>query len=399
MQATFLFSFPGLHRDVALRLFIPFPEQRPRTTANFLFLCTGALPPGEILRALKLEPGKNVEFLDVADARKAGLRPFNETALVRLEKGSLVEFGSAASRSIVKGGFLPDEPLRATAGEGDWRDRQAVASMRAYKAGTVLCGNAGLPHTGGSRYYLLLTDFDGDEARRELESCRPLGWVVEGLGAFQTACAGVEVHPRTLAPRKKIPLVACEVAYAYPAPASGEIGGERTGVGSSARPPARETPRERITGRVRPREEEPGEGPEAAARDSTPTEGQTCFFRFGEIYPTGGSIGGRSVGGSAAKRYRAERNAAPEDAEGVLRTTAVWEPLSSSPEGGSQGSFDFFKTQEEAFMNDLEVINETQRSRQQNRARRLGKERATAVAVKTGASPQGVKNKRVKKRY
>lgn len=103
--------------------------------------------------------------------------------------------------------------------------------MRLLRAGTLLCGNIGIVNSNGSRYYLLLRDFnvkrkdngnnvnnknnnnkqkdddDDDNDSNPFSSCIPLGFVTSGLKMFSEAVAQVPVQPRVLLPLKKVELV------------------------------------------------------------------------------------------------------------------------------------------------------------------------------------------------
>lgn len=97
--------------------------------------------------------------------------------------------------------------------------------MRLLRAGTLLCGNIGIVNSNGSRYYLLLRDFNvkssvndskqnkninsrqNDDDSNPFSSCIPLGFVTSGLDMFSDAVARVPVQPRVLLPLRKVELV------------------------------------------------------------------------------------------------------------------------------------------------------------------------------------------------
>ena len=101
-----------------------------------------------------------------------------------------------------------------------------MQQMHLLRAGTLLCGNIGIVNSNGSRYYLLLRDFDvksrhnnsnnnnnnnksmqSNDDSNPFSSCIPLGFVTSGLDMFSDAVARVPVQPRVLLPLKKVELV------------------------------------------------------------------------------------------------------------------------------------------------------------------------------------------------
>lgn len=352
MQATLSLQFPQLQKEVTVALFIPLPEQRPRTVANFTFMCTGQIPPSDMLQALRIPP-TDVVYPSPAEARADGLLPLRETNVVRVEKGVLVEIGSSTTRSIF-GGFLPDERLTMPAGSAA---RATVASnMMQLKAGTVLCGNVGMPNTNASRYYILLVDMNTPALQEEFTAFSPLGMITDGLPALLRATNMVAVHPRTMTPLKKIELGGCRVDFPYVHLLANPLGWPPAANSAGGGPS--QHPRERPTARTRRRDEDD--------QDSTLDNADRLgggFFHFDEKFPTRHS----KVFGHATKRRRAETEELDAHGRPVLRTTAIGNADEDAADGAT---FNFFNAQETAFMHDIDAIRDVQTSRMRRKLRR-----------------------------
>lgn len=373
MKASLSFQFPQRASPVPITIFIPLPEQRPRTVANFIYMCTGELPPPGILTALRVDTlATPLAFSTSEAAREAGLKPFRDTAIVRVDKALLVEVGSSPSKTIF-GGFTEDEKVHlppAAAARGS-----VAATMSQLKAGTVLVGNIGQPNSNGSRYYILLHPATTLEQREELSQFLPLGMVSSGLDELVKEASKVAVHPRTLCPTKKIELAQTSLEWDYRALlAQGPSAAQTAAAASSGeadRGAATRQPHERKAGRAHRRDEDEEDNEDDGDGEVHPkgrdgeTTGEKGFFQLSATFPTTRSAG-VDASGRGMKRRRVEVVSYDEDGLPVLRNTAV--------EPGDGEGFDFFDAQQAAFLNDIEVIKDTQTTRLHHRMQRMGKQ-------------------------
>lgn len=423
MQATLAFQFPPTRQsaatEVSVDLLIPFPEHRPRTVTNFVYMCTGELPPADFLPSLwKASPQHireesampiGVQYPSSDAAVSDGLLPFARTAVAHLDLDGLgvMEIGSSTTKTIF-GGFIPDEPLHDAAlptGTAAYAQRRTVEQMRQLKQGTLLCGSvAGTPHTQGSRYYLVMRDITDPAQAAELAAFFPLGLASppEAMSKLLSSAQSVPVQPRTLAPLKKIELAGCTLRLDYNAllqsSASSVARGiiQRVAARGTASNTAAAIPR--IAGRTRGREEEEDDDEEQHHHMEGEDAGQHGFFQFNARFPTSISGSGALLG-SATKRRRLET--AVEDVS----------TLNTAIDAREGEAFDFFKAQAYAFNNDLTEIKEKQNFRLQRKMRRASKAKALlagdskkgrAAQKNTGSAAAGggvLRTKRLKKRY
>lgn len=411
MQASLSFHFPSTRNqavgpELSLCISIPFPERRPKTVTNFMYMCTGELPPSDFVQMLTqlgtpastFQPsGFSLHYATAEAARAEGLVPFSQTAVVHVDMDGLgiLEIGSSTTKTIVTGGFLEDEPLTpvesslvTTSSSSSRNNPNAlVAQMKRLSGGTVLCGSvSGVPNTQGSRYYVVLSDLTTPAQLEELGGFTPLGMITGvygagskanmGMGALVSALRNVPVHPRTLVPTKKIELSECSIDVDYQAlshfqsiaggarlPATRTETAKRKGVIS-------DVPLPRIAGRARGREE---------MEEETENEQSTGFFQFTAQFPTSRN-GVKTTGdGRVVKRRRLE----PSDEE--MKTAVEME------------KFDFFKAQEDAFGNDLAEIQDSLKARLRRKEHRLGKQKAfqrmSSSLAKRKAINEAIQNK------
>lgn len=392
MQVDFAFGFQHTRNPVAVRVFVPQPERRPRTVVNFMFMCTGELPPPDLLDALRV-PRSDVAYQTREEASAAGLKPFGETAVVRVERRVMIEIGGSASTSVF-GSFIPDEPL----GE----DCLAAASLSQLKAGTVLCGNVGMPNSHASRYYILLADV-AEKEKAQYAGQAPLGMVTSGLEQLAAAANSIAVRPRSLEPLKRVKVAVTQLEFRY----QSLLAAGSTGSGNDphhprphphphpppprvprAAPPQREVVDvQRISGRVRRREddEEADEQRGDDAEDGEAPE-KKGFFRFDARFHAGGGGSGQ---GPAAKRLRTESAVVGMDEDGlpIPRTTAIEdESLTTVEDAHGAKRFDYFKAQEAAFLNDIDMIQQKQQQKTFRRMNRMSKHSSSSGSYGTQSS-------------
>ncbi|EKF30164.1 hypothetical protein MOQ_006031 [Trypanosoma cruzi marinkellei] len=429
MHATLHFRFPNRQkpkepRDVSVRVLLPAAEQRPKATLNFFFMCTGQLPSKDVLDSFG-SAASELSATSVGDGlRSSGLKPFAESAVVRIEKNFMMEIGSSMTKTIF-GGFIEDEPQEEkkqpypsssspSSSISTTAHSTHAAGMHQLRAGTLLIGNVGTPNSNGSRYYILLQDVVTEKQRQELSVYQPLGMVIAGLQALCEACGSAAVHPRTLAPLQAVPIWVSEVRLQHRAPApnsciktqSGEVAmaTQEKGKGRERVVVAR------MAGHTRRRDEMEAEE-EADAGGSGPAvrAGQGGFFNLTLTFPKRSDEEKHDVNKSQAKRMRTERYVTTADGAKALRATAV-EQADGEP-------FDYFAAQEIAFVNDLDIVAETQAARQQRRRgkqlqqqqkKRTVKKNGLGRSMKLGKSNQGTertvataatKKKRLLRRY
>ncbi|ESL10148.1 hypothetical protein TRSC58_02123 [Trypanosoma rangeli SC58] len=387
MHATFNFRFPNRQkqkgpRDVVVRVLVPAPAQRPKAVLNFFFMCTGQLPSGEALDMCGVASDELSALSTGSVSQISGLKPFAESAVVRIEKDVMMEIGSSTTKTIF-GGFIADEPSRETTPRPAAVSSSPTASsahpamaarMRQLCAGALLIGNVGMPNTNGSRYYILLQDVVTEAQREELSVYQPLGIVTAGLEALREACASAAVQPRTLAPLEAVKMWVSEVCFqpqvAAPTPQMDRQPEEATVAARERRDGRERVAVTRMAGRARRRDEvEMEEQDEASARDaetggSSTTAAHGGFFNPALSFPAPADGQNRDRNGPQAKRMRTERYMTAVDGTTVLRTTAV-EQADGAP-------FDYFAAQESAFLNDVEAIAATQAARRQNRGKQQG---------------------------
>ncbi|EAN83477.1 putative cyclophilin 15 [Trypanosoma cruzi] len=415
MQATLHFRFPNRQnpkepRDVSVRVLLQAAEQRPKATLNFFFMCTGQLPSTDVLNSFGIAAGELSATSVGGGLRSSGLKPFAESAVVRIEKNVMMEIGSSMTKTIF-GGFIEDEPQKGKQSHPSSSSSSSIstaahsthaAGMQQLRAGTLLIGNVGSPNTNGSRYYILLQDVVTEKQRQELSVYQPLGMVVAGLQALCEACGSAAVQPRTLAPLQAVPIWVSEVRLQHRAPTpssciniqSGEVAMATQGKGKG---------RERVVvarmaGHTRRRDEVEAEE-EADAGGSGPAAraAQGGFFNLSLTFPKRSDEEKQGVNGSQAKRMRTERYVTTADGAKALRTTAV--------ERGEGEPFDYFAAQEIAFVNDVNIIAETQAARQQRRRGKQQQQKRRTVrkfglggSMKTSKSNQGTDRTAVSKK-
>lgn len=399
MQATLSFQFPptrqSLEKEVQICVNIPFPEQRPQTVANFMYMCTGELPSTDILQMfaqLHTSPPSSSgsspfpqgsHYATAEAARADGLRPFSMTAVMHIDLSGLgvMEIGSSTTKSIW-GGFIPDEPIQLPP-VGQTASRSATAlvdRMGQLRRGTVLCGNAGMPNTQGSRYYIILQDITNPAQAEELRPFAPLGIVTgppQALDQLLAAVREVPVQPRTLTPLKKIELASCSIEMDYrallidrnlaSAPHNKAATSTRAGV-----PVGGGAPLTRVAGRTRGRDEDEEE--EQGGHEANEGTQPFGFFQFSARFPTTASHRNNAASGAALKRRRLEVGSI--DAGEI--NTAV------PPAEGE--AFDFFRVQEQAFGNDIADIKDRQKESLKRKMRRLGKQKEFQKAHGTKAA-------------
>ncbi|KAL7698682.1 hypothetical protein NQL31_001527 [Lotmaria passim] len=372
MQVELSFIFPHVLRELPVSFFIPLPAQRPRTVANLAFMSTGQLPLADgLLNALHLAP-TDIAYATPAEAKAAGLVPFSDSAVIRIDQTTVMEVGSSTTRTIF-GGFIPDEPLQLPA-DTVARGKSIAATMSTFKAGSLLCGNLGTPNTQASRYFILLSSLTTAEQQEEFRGFAALGMVTSGLAELQRAASQTAVQPRTLVPKKRVVVSACRMQLDYAQLSS------LTSAASAVAPARHKVElQERLAGRVRRRDEDEennDDGPRYTAESAeTNNSGGTAqgFFQISARFPKAvAQAVGASGGGTALKRRRAEAYVAGADGVPVLRTTAV------APGERADGAraFEFFRVQQDAFMNDIEDIKDAQRQRQHRRSSKSKKKQS-----------------------
>ena len=249
MQVELSFIFPHVLRELPVSFFIPLPAQRPRTVANLAFMSTGQLPLADgLLNALHLAP-TDIAYATPAEAKAAGLVPFSDSAVIRIDQTTVMEVGSSTTRTIF-GGFIPDEPLQLPA-DTVARGKSIAATMSTFKAGSLLCGNLGTPNTQASRYFILLSSLTTAEQQEEFRGFAALGMVTSGLAELQRAASQTAVQPRTLVPKKRVVVSACRMQLDYAQLSS------LTSAASAVAPARHKVElQERLAGRVRRRDED-----------------------------------------------------------------------------------------------------------------------------------------------
>ncbi|KPA75300.1 hypothetical protein ABB37_08600 [Leptomonas pyrrhocoris] len=397
MQIDLSFIFPHVLRELPVNFLIPLPAQRPRTVANLAFMCTGQLPLADtLLSALRLSPA-DIAYATLDNAKAAGLVPFSDSAVIRIDKSTVIEIGSSTTHSIF-GGFVPDEALQLPA-DTVARGQSIAATMSSLKAGTLLYGNLGIPNSQASRYYILLNSLTTADQREEFSGFAPLGMVTSGLAELQRAASQTAVQPRTLVPKKKVVVSACRVQLddaqllsslsssspsAAVAAAAGGVGGASTNTGERRKA----EPHERVAGRVRHRDDEEDDeemGKWQADPQKAAETGSRGFFQMSARFPKAvAQAVAVSGGGAALKRRRAEAYVTGADGVPVLRTTAIapGEQSGSGADGG--GTFQFFQVQQDAFMNDIEGILSTQQQRQHRNSNKSRKKQSYSKAGRHG---------------
>ncbi|KPI86704.1 hypothetical protein ABL78_4220 [Leptomonas seymouri] len=391
MQIELSLIFPHALRELPVSFLIPLPAQRPRTVANLCFMCTGQLPLSDaLLNALRLSPSE-IAYATPEEAKEAGLVPFSDSAVVRVDKSTMMEIGSSTTHSIF-GGFVSDETLQLPA-DSVARGQSIAATMSSLKAGTLLYGNLGMPNSQASRYYILLKSLNTAKERQEFEGFAPLGMVTSGLAELQRAVQQTAVHQHTLVPTKKVFVSACrmqldnaQLSALASSPAAAGGGGGSGGSSTNSGERRKAEPQERTAGRVRRRDEEDEEAkgqidPRKAAESGVDGEGATHgFFQMSARFPKAVAQAVAAAGGGAAlKKRRAEAYVTGADGVPVLRTTAV-APGEHGNDADGGGQFEFFRVQQDAFMNDIEAIKDTQRQRQQRNSNKSNKRASRAKA-------------------
>lgn len=388
MQVELSFIFPHALKELPVSFFVPLSSQRPRTVANLFFMCSGQLPlPAELLSALHLTEAE-VAYATPAAAKAAGLLPLSDSAVVRIDKASVMEIGSSTTKSIF-GGFISDERVTLPAGTAA-RGQSIAATMSSLKAGTLLYGNLGMPNTQASRYYILLEPVTTPEQRHEFAGFAPLGMVTGGLAELKRAASQTAVQPRTLVPKKKVVVSGCRMQLDYTylsssteASASVSLGGLCDGTGQDAGKQRPTEPHERVAGRVRRRDDDGDEAKQADPRRALDGDGNTTdpgaaplhssgFFKISARFPKAAVAA--SAAGPSLKRRRAEAFVVGDDGVPTLRTTAI-APGEQVGGDGTAEPFEFFKAQQDAFMNDIEGIKDAQLQRFNRKARRIMKSR------------------------
>ncbi|KAG5480015.1 hypothetical protein LSCM1_06435 [Leishmania martiniquensis] len=381
MQCDLSFIFPHAIKEVSVSFCIPLSAQRPRTVANLFFMCTGQLPlPTKLLAALRLTDAE-IAYATPDDAKAAGLLPLSDSAVIRIDKASVIEIGSSTTKSIF-GGFIPDEEEKLPANAAT-RRQGIEAAMSSLQAGTVLCGNLGMPNTQASRYYILLEPVSTSEQRDEFAGFAPLGMVTSGLAELKKAAAQTAVQPRTLVPKREVVVSGCRVQLncmqLAPAVEDGAsaspLGGIHNGAARGDEKRRHAEPHERVAGRVRPRDEEeaqvgarnaPDDGDgNTADPDAAPLH-SSSFFDMSACFPKAVAVSGS---GPFLKRRRAEGFVLGADGRQTLRTTAI-APGDHIDGGGVAAKFDYFQAQQEAFMNDIDGIKEVQQQRWNRKVRK-----------------------------
>ncbi|KAG5506788.1 hypothetical protein GH5_06003 [Leishmania sp. Ghana 2012 LV757] len=408
MQFELSFIFPHALKELPVGFFIPLSAQRPRAVANLFFMCSGQLPlPAELLAALHLTDAE-VAYPTADDAKAAGLLPLSDSAVIRIDNASVMEIGSSTTKSIF-GGFIPDEEVMLSADTAT-RGQSIAATMSSLKAGTLLYGNLGMPNTQASRYYIILETVSTSDQRDEFATFAPLGMVTSGLAELKKAAAQTAVQPRTLVPKKKVVVSGCRIQLDYTQLASSSasgasgspLGGLRDGTSQGDEKRRHTEPHERIAGRVRRREEE--EDARADARDALDDgSGNTTypgaaplhsssFFNVSARFPKAlATAVAASSGGPSLKRRRAEAFVMDDDGRRTLRTTAI-APGDQIDSGGVAAKFEFFRVQQDAFMNDIDGIKEEQRQRWNRKAGKGKKARRASTSYRSSerhlSSPQ-----------
>ncbi|CBZ26661.1 conserved hypothetical protein [Leishmania mexicana MHOM/GT/2001/U1103] len=396
MQVELSFIFPHALKELPVSFFVPLSSQRPHTVANLFFMCSGQLPlPAELLSALHLTEAE-VAYATPDDAKAAGLLPLSDSAVVRIDKASVMEIGSSTTKSIF-GGFIPDERVTLPAGTAA-RGQSIAATMSSLKAGTLLYGNLGMPNTHASRYYILLEPVTTPEQRHEFSDFAPLGTVTSGLAELKRAASQTAVHPRTFVPKKKVVVSGCRMQLDYThlssstaAGASTTLGGLRDGTGQDAGKQRPTEPHERVAGRVRRRDDDGDEPEQADPRNALDDDGNAIgpgaaplhssgFFKISARFPKAVAVAVAASGaGPSLKRRRAEAFVVGDDGLPTLRTTAI-APGKQVGGDGTAVPFDFFKAQQDAFMNNIEGIKDAQLQRFNRKAGKIMKSRRAGAS-------------------
>ncbi|XQJ30860.1 cyclophilin 15, putative [Leishmania guyanensis] len=396
MQVELSLLFPHTLKELPVSFFIPLLAQRPRTVANLFFMCSGQLPlPAELLAAVHLTESE-VAYTTTDNAKAAGLLPLSNSAVVRIDKTSVIEIGSSTTKSIF-GGFIPDEPVTLPADTAA-RGQSIATTMSSLKAGTLLYGNLGMPNTQACRYYILLESVTTPEQRREFAGFAPLGMVTSGLAELKRAASQTAVQPCTLMPKKKVVVSECRLQLDYAKLTSSSeagasalpLGGPREGTSQNVGKRQPTNPHERVAGRVRRRddddEDEQTDARTAVESDDGNTSGpdaaplrSTGFFRMSARFPRAVLA---SATGSPLKRRRAEAFVVGDDGIPALRTTAI-APGEQVNSDGTAAPFEFFKAQQDAFMNDIDCIKDAQRQRLNCKA---GKKKKSQQAFASSSS-------------
>lgn len=386
MQIELSFIFPHVLKELPVQIFIPLPEQRPRTVAHLMYMCSGQIPPLNILNAFQLSPA-DIAYDTPEAAKAAGVLPFSDTSVVRIEKDAMMEIGSSTTKTIF-GGFIPEEPCVVPSASAA-RGCSIAASMTLLKAGTILYGNLGFPNSNASRYYLLLANIEKPAQQKELDGFAPLGMVTSGMAELQKAITMTAINPRSLEPKKKVIISSCDMRYEL----SSHLSNGNEATPSQQRSSEAVT---RVAGRVRRRdhdeEEEDLQRAEVEAEDGNANgtaSTSSGFFHLSARFPKAiATAAAQQIdGGRAMKRRRAEALVMGEDGRPELRTTAI----APGERGSASESFDFFSAQEDAFLNDIESIHSTQahRKRQHERKARKQQYHSLSRAAKTSGSKRG----------
>lgn len=453
MEIDLSFQFPptrpsgGSGPEVGLKLHIPFPEQRPHAVLNFLYMCTGELPSREMMDtfhrlSLALSSSSSSSsslsatsswtpvfnstmcYQSVAEAIADDFPPFPHTAVMHVDLGEpkVMELGKSTTKNIfTRGGFLPDEPLSLPPpSESNAAAHILVSQMQQLRAGTLLCGAIpGVPHTQGSRYYLLLEDVGASCLQKGVDwkNFPPLGIIAThpsqvhggtngtGLSRLLEALKKVPLHPRTLAPQKKIELASSSIQWA-PTPSPSSLSSSPPAPPPSPLPSASAssstlsspTPFPRTAGRVRRRDEEEedqehGRGHRGIGEESGEDSGMNhnnngggghrSFFHIQKRFPTAASrLGGVGTsrtfiqGEQMKKRRRLEGWGEEKD----LSMDSADKMVSVDEVGDANEPFDFFKLQERVFGLDLEEVKNKQNEALQRKMRRLSKQKAFSHA-------------------
>lgn len=421
MDVTLTFRFPPTRpnvtsgQQISLTVTIPFPEQRPLTVANFLYLCTGELPSVSTRQLLLprpfLSPASSsdpvtststfpsssallgpLRYSSTEAAIAGGLPPLSHTSLmhVDLHDQKIIEFGSSTTQSIFPGGFLPDEPLTIPSSppslsSSDARAAATVARMQRLEAGTLLCSSIPCtPHTHASRYYLVLENVcPSIREQSELRYYAPLGFVTRpecGVVSLLSILRQLRLHPRTLAPLKKVELSASQIQLKAATGTPPSLGKKKENAPLLAP----------ILGRIRPREEdeeyEKGEElwEHVEAEEGMKENAAQGFFHLKKRFPIPLSRRGVSKGAFAAERQvRCRRRLEGED---ELNDLQVEENLQDEKmvvmdrDTEVHKPFDFFGLQEKVFGLDLDDIKHRQDEGLQRKMRRVSKQNASAHA-------------------
>ncbi|GET88153.1 hypothetical protein, conserved [Leishmania tarentolae] len=397
MQFELSFIFPHSLKELPVNIFVPLSSQRPRTVANLFFMCSGQLPlPEELVAALHLTEAE-VAYATPDDAKAAGVLPLIGSAVVRIDSTSLIEIGSSTTKSIF-GGFVPDERVTRPAG-ANASGHSIAATMTSLKAGTLLYGNLGMPNTQASRYYILLEPVTTPEQQHEFAGFAPLGMVTSGLAELKRAASQTAVQSRTLVPKKKVVVSGCrmqldytQLSFSTEAGASAPRGEPCSSTGQEFRTQRSKEPHERVAGRVRRRDDDSDKGEQAFPHKTLDDGGNTTgpvaelshssgFFNISARYPKTVVMAASSADPSL-KRRRAEAFVVGDDGLPTLRTTAI-APGEQVASDGTAVPFEFFKVQQDAFMNDIECIQDAQLKRMNRKAAKIMKSRSALASSRT----------------